>query len=431
MTDTIFAQASARGRAGVAVIRISGPSAFSVVEALAGPRPADRMATLRALRAPDGEIVDEALILCFPEPRSFTGEDVAELQVHGGVAVCARVLDLVAARPGTRLAEPGEFTRRALLNGRLDLTQVEGLRDLLAAETEAQRRQAARLMSGGLSGDAARWREALIRALAFVEASIDFVDDAIPDDILLGVVDDLEKLGNELKRTLAGANLSRRLREGFEVALVGPPNAGKSTLLNALAGREAAITSSVAGTTRDVIEVHMDLEGLPVTLLDMAGLRSAEDEVERIGVERARLRADAADLRLFLVDTLEAIPELGVAQQDGDIVARAKGDLRGAGEGLAVSGLTGTGMDELLAMLAAELGRRAGLASGVSHHRQIKAIAAAVEGLEQAQTHLRLDLPELAAADLRRSVRGLDFLVGKVDLETILDTVFQSFCLGK
>ncbi|TPE52552.1 tRNA uridine-5-carboxymethylaminomethyl(34) synthesis GTPase MnmE [Amaricoccus solimangrovi] len=432
MTDTIYAQASARGRAGVAVIRISGPGAFATLEDLTGPRPADRTAALRRVRAPDGEVVDHALTLCFPGPASFTGEDVAELQVHGGPAICAAVLDLIGGRPGTRLAEPGEFTRRALLNGRLDLAQVEGLGDMLAAETEAQRRQAARLMSGALSGQAARWREALVRALAFVEASIDFVDDAVPDDVLQAVMADLEGLSADLRAAVKGAGIAERIREGFEIALVGAPNVGKSTLLNALAGREAAITSAVAGTTRDVIEVRMDLGGLPVTLLDMAGLRVTEDTVERMGVDRARGRADRADLRVFLVEASGEVEQLGVASQPGDVVVRAKADLARARPGaLAVSGVTGAGIRDLLAAVRQELEKRVQASSGISHRRQAVAIGRAAEAVDQGLAQIRNDRPEIGAAELHRAVRALDFLVGKVDVDAILDKVFESFCLGK
>lgn len=431
MTDTIFAQASARGRAGVAVIRISGPDAFATLEALVGPRPPDRMASLRNIRAPDGEVIDQSLILCFPGPRSFTGEDIAELHVHGGPAVCTAVLNLLSDRSGNRLAEPGEFTRRALINGRLDLAQVEGLGDILAAETEAQRRQAARLMTGGLSTQAARWREALLLSLAFVEASIDFVDDAVPHDVHLQVVRQLSDLEVELRAAVAGSGASERIREGFEVALVGAPNVGKSTLLNALAGRDAAITSAVAGTTRDVIEVRMDLEGLPVTLLDMAGLREPGDAVEQIGIARARARAERADIRIFLTEATDDIATFGVKWQEGDLRVGAKRDLGCDHRGLSISGTTGEGIGELLRALVAELEPRVSAASGVSHRRQAEAIGRAADAVHRAVEMIDAGLPEVGAVELRNAARALDFLLGKVDVEMILDTVFQSFCLGK
>lgn len=427
MADTIFAQASAAGRAGVAVIRISGPRAFDAAEALAGNRPADRRAGLRWLRSRDGARIDQALVLCFPGPGSFTGEDIAELQLHGGPAVCRMVLGVLAELDGLRSAEPGEFTRRALLNGRLDLAQTEGLGDLLAAETAAQQRQAMQLMGGGLSRRADQWRDALVRALAFVEASIDFADDDVPDELLASVRPAIEAVRAELAAERAGSRMAERIRSGFEVALVGAPNVGKSTLLNAMAGREVAITSATAGTTRDVIEVRMDLDGLPVTILDMAGIRPSDDALEQLGIDRARLRAAAADLRLFLV---EADGDLGIPRQPEDLVVRAKADIGGCAEGLAVSGRTGQGIGELLTALHRVLATRSAVASTASHARQVAAIAAAEQALEAAllcgDGH-----PELVAAELRRALHALDFLVGRVDVEAVLDVIFQSFCLGK
>jgi tRNA modification GTPase len=434
MSDTIFAQATARGRAGIAVIRISGPRAFSALAALAGTVPKVRRVALRGLRDPaSGERLDDALVLALPGPGSFTGEDVAELQVHGSPAVCRAVLGALAGLDGLRVAEPGEFTRRALLNGRLDLAQVEGLGDLLAAETAAQQRQALRLMDGALSRVAAGWRARLVRVLAHVEAAIDFADEELPDDLLTTVRAELAVVIGGMERELGGSALAERLRDGFEVALVGPPNVGKSTLLNTLAGRDAALTSEVAGTTRDVIEVRMDLDGLPLTVLDMAGLRGAEGQIERLGIARARERAERADLRIFLVAALSEADGLGVERMPGDVTVLAKADLRGPTDGLAVSGVTGQGIDALLARLAAELGQRASTAGTVSHERQRQAIERAATALRAASEQLGRAAPqvELAAEDLRAALRALDFLVGKVDVEAVLDVIFASFCLGK
>jgi tRNA modification GTPase len=328
MTDTIFAQATARGRSGVAVIRISGPRAAQALAAFGAEPVAPRRAALRLLHDPTtGEAIDSALVLRFAAPASFTGEDVVELQLHGSLAVTRAVTDALTRLPGLRPAEPGEFTRRALMNGRLDLAQVEGLGDLIAAETEAQRRQALRMMQGAVGRLAAEWRAGLIAALALIEASIDFGDEDIPEDLRPQVLPRLAAVRASMARELAGGAMAERLREGFEVALVGAPNAGKSTLLNALAGRDVAITSEVAGTTRDVIEVRMDLRGLPVTLLDTAGLRATGDTVERIGVERARDRAAAADLRVVLVEGTGDAAALGLELGPEDLVVRAKADL--------------------------------------------------------------------------------------------------------
>ncbi|RME15226.1 MAG: tRNA uridine-5-carboxymethylaminomethyl(34) synthesis GTPase MnmE, partial [Alphaproteobacteria bacterium] len=308
-TDTIFALASARGKAGVAVIRVSGPRAFESCREICRSVPEHR--GLRVLHAADGGPIDKALVLTFTKGRSFTGEETVEYHVHGAVAVIDALLRRLGGQKGLRMAEPGEFTRRALENGRLGLDEVEGLADLIEAETEAQRRQALRVFSGALGELAESWRRALIRAEALVEATIDFADEEVPTDVSGEVLELLDEVEAGLSREIEGVSIAERIRDGFEVAIVGPPNAGKSTLLNALAGREAAITSEIAGTTRDVIEVRMDVGGLPVTFLDTAGLRESGDSVERIGIERAIDRANAADLRVFLLGdgpTVEAVP---------------------------------------------------------------------------------------------------------------------------
>ena len=306
--DTIFALSSGRGPAAIAVVRISGPRAGEALKALTGKLPAPREAALARVRDPQTkETIDQALILWFPGPNSETGEDTAELQLHGGRAVIAATLAALARLPGLRPAEAGEFTRRAFENGKLDLTAVEGLADLVAAETQGQRRQALRQLQGALGNRAESWRQRLIKALALVEARIDFSDEAdVPEDLLAPALAIARELEGEIAAALADGGRGERLREGLTVAIAGPPNAGKSTLLNRLAKREAAIVSPYAGTTRDVIEVHLDLGGWPVTLLDTAGIRETGDPVEMEGVRRARERAQGADLVLWVVDAGEA-----------------------------------------------------------------------------------------------------------------------------
>ncbi len=428
--DTIFALATSRGRSGVAVIRISGALAQQAATLLAGSLPAFRMAGLRVLRDAAGERLDEALVIAFPEDGSFTGEPVVELQIHGSTATVAAVLRALGEMPGLRLAEAGEFTRRALENGRLDLAQVEGLADLIDAETEAQRRQALRVLSGALGERAETWRVKLIRAAALLEATIDFADEEVPVDVSPEVSALIDAVREELEAEVRATRTAERIREGFEVAILGAPNVGKSTLLNALAGRDAAITSEIAGTTRDVIEVRMDLAGLPVTLLDTAGLRESQDVVETIGIRRALDRAASADLRVFLLEDDE-LPE-GVAPEPDDLLVHSKADL-GEAAGLAVSGKTGAGLSELVDRITAILAARASGAGIATRERHRTAMLRAATSLESAgnQVSSGPDRAELAAEDLRAAIRALDSLVGRVDVEDLLDEIFASFCIGK
>jgi tRNA modification GTPase len=426
MRDTIVALASGSGQAGVAVIRVSGPCAVNVARSLGAVDLKPRTAHLRLLRS-GGGLLDEGVVLYFPAPGSFTGEDVVEFQIHGSVAVTNAVLAAIAEQVGVRPAEPGEFTRRALENDRLDLTQVEGLADLIDAETEAQRTQALRVMQGRLSETVDRWRKDLVHAMALTTAVIDFADEEVPED----VSDDVERLLNQtvdsIRKELNGAAAAERVRDGFEVAIVGAPNAGKSTLLNALAGREAAITSDIAGTTRDVIEVRMDIDGLPVSLLDTAGLRDTDDVVETIGVERALERAKSADLRVFLLDE-DGLDAFAFKPYPADIVVRGKADL-GEGE---VSGVSGQGLDSLVAQVSTALRPVSLEASSVIRLRQKRALQDAEQRISAA---LRLsgsdeDL-DLLAEELRVAVQSLAEVIGQVGVETILDDVFSSFCMGK
>ena len=433
--DAIFAPASGHGRAAVAVIRLSGPRTPAVLRALLGDRlPDPRRASLRTLRDPRDRIVlDQALVLWMPGPGTFTGEDQAELHLHGGVAVRMAVLRALGRQPGCRPADPGEFTRRAFLNGRMDLTAVEGLADLIDAETEAQRRQATRQLQGEFGVAVDRWRARLLGRLARLEALLDFSDE---EDVpgFAGPLDELAAVAAEVATAVAGAERGERIREGVTVVIAGPPNAGKSTLLNALAKREVAIVSPIPGTTRDAIEVRCDLGGLAVTLVDTAGLRDSQDAVEQEGIARARRSMDQADLVLWLTPSGEA----GQAVLPSPAGAtcrriRTKSDLGGCGlgEDLAVSARSGEGLDDLLAMVAGFAGSQlqgAGEAI-VTRERHRHALNEVLQCLARAQASDHA--PELAAEDLRLALRALGRITGRVDVEDVLDHIFSSFCIGK
>jgi tRNA modification GTPase len=431
-SDTIYAQASALGRAGVSVVRISGPNAFAAAERLSGGKYEPRTAALRWVRDPEtGEPIDRGLVLRFPGPASFTGEDVVELHLHGSPAVVRQVLRKLGTMPGLRLAEPGEFTRRAILNGKMDVVQAEGLGDLLAAETEAQRRQAMQVIGGRLSDQAHAWREILIRVLALLEVSIDFADEEVPHGVLDEVTRLIEQVRREMEDCLAGSSQAARLKEGFEVAIVGAPNAGKSTLLNFLAGRDAALTSPLPGTTRDVIEVRYDLAGLPVTFLDTAGIREATDEIEKLGVTRAVERARRADVRIYLRELNLDLGQFGPGVQPEDLQYWTKADLRKDGSG--ISGLTGAGVPEMLEELRRVLEDRVAGASLVAHERQMGAIedasaSLAKIGLARLQVY---EEPELYSEYVRSALVALDHLVGRFDIDAVFDQIFRNFCLGK
>ncbi len=486
--DTIFALSSGRGVAAVAVIRVSGPRAGEALQILIGRLPTPRKAALATIRTADREPIDQALALWFPGPNSETGEDVAELQVHGGRAVVAAVLARLGELKGLRPAEAGEFTRRAFENGKLDLTKVEGLADLVIAETEAQRRQAFRQMTGLLGDRAEAWRGRLIGALALVEARIDFSDEAdVPEDLLGPALRIVRELEAEIAGALADGRRGERLREGLVVAIAGPPNAGKSTLLNRIARREAAIVSPYAGTTRDVIEVHLDLDGYPVTLLDTAGIRPTDDPVELEGVRRAQERASAADLVLWVADatardetgygplahllrTKQSVWVVGnkidlldqkineykinssqesinysvntnfkdqltsiTPDRNESISDNSEFIFKTSERWFSLSATTGEGVDVLLAALA---GRAAAdldtsepaLVTRVRHRHALEAVLAALRRASGPSTSAREDL---VAEELRLAAAALGRLTGRIDVEDVLDVIFRDFCIGK
>jgi tRNA modification GTPase len=449
--DTIFALSSGRPPAAIAVIRISGPRARVALERLVGRVPQPRHASLARVRDPKtGAIIDEALALWFPAPNSETGEDMAELQVHGGRAVIAAVLAALAKVAGLRHAEAGEFTRRAFENGRMDLTAVEGLADLVAAETEAQRRQAYQHLKGLLGERAETWRQRLIEALALVEAGIDFSDeDDVPKDMMARALELIRPLAEEISK--AGAGQGERLREGLRVAIAGPPNAGKSTLFNRLARREAAIVSPFPGTTRDVLELHLDLGGYPVTVLDTAGIRETNDPVEREGVRRASEQAAGANLMLWVVDAnasecqMLELPAIKVESESItwlvankiDLVAeeeRRKIESRFNAKEVVnfVSSKTGAGVDELVNAVARFAERfftpEPALVTRERQRAHLKETVLALHGAQRAALDGR---EEILAEQLRLATRALGKLLGRVDVEDVLDVIFRDFCIGK
>jgi tRNA modification GTPase len=444
--DTIFACATAPGRAGIAVIRISGPRTLEALRALGVPTPPPQR--LRRVRFHDPEsrdALDQGLVAVFPGPRSYTGETLAELHVHGSPAVVTALYAVLGRQPGFRLAEPGEFTRRAFENGKLDLTEAEAVADLVAAETAAQRRQALRQLSGELGRLYEGWRERLMRALAHLEAAIDFPDEGLPQTILDGVTATVRELQAEIGRHLADNRRGERLRDGLSVAILGPPNAGKSSLLNVLARRDAAITSATAGTTRDVIEVHLDLGGYPAILADTAGLREPGDAIEAEGVRRARARAAEADLKLMVLDATRPEEATGavralldaetlVVANKIDLAVNEKAiawaDRLGAAPALRISVKTGAGLEALLSRLTDELARRLG-ATGAPLITRARHRAALEECLAALRRYDAAALPELAAEDLRLAARALGRITGRVDVEDLLDIIFRDFCIGK
>lgn len=434
MKATIFALSSAPGRAGVAVVRVSGPAAGAVAQSLCGPLPAPRKAALRTLTGAGATPIDAALVLWFPGPASFTGEDVVEFHVHGGRAVVEALLGEIGVLAGTRPAEPGEFTRRAVENGKLDLTQAEALIDLIDAETEGQRGQALRQYGGALGDIYEVWRERLVRALAWAEAEIDFADDELPGDVRDRIRAQVSDIEREIETHLADGRRGEIVRDGLFLTVIGPPNAGKSSLINMLAKRDVAIVAETAGTTRDIIEVRLDIGGYLVVASDTAGLRETADAVESEGVRRALKRAEQSDLVLMLLDGSTERPSEGLpvgAVEQADLVVWNKADLGGVHAGLNISLKTGEGVGKLLEEIGKIVALRLaieGEAAIVTRARHRRALGEAVASLDRA---LEAPESELFAEDLRLAVRAIGRITGRVDVEDLLEIVFRDFCIGK
>ena len=442
--DTIFALSSGRPPAAIAVVRLSGPATATALRSLGVVQLQPRRATLTSLQGEEGRAVDEAIVLWFPAPGSATGEDVAELHVHGSRAVLAALVARLAAVPGLRPADPGEFTRRAFENGKLDLTEAEGLADLIEADTEMQRRQALRQLQGLLGHRAEAWRQRIISASALIEAGIDFSDEGdVPEELLAPALREIAALRDEIDAVLGAAGQGERLRDGLVVTIAGPPNAGKSTLLNRLARREAAIVSPYAGTTRDVIEVHLDLIGYPVALIDTAGIRDTDDPVEQEGVTRARARAASADLVLWVTDATrdseasQSVPSglnatVWAISNKIDLMGRPRPLAEPSREAtFAISASQGEGLDQLITALGAFAQKYFGGESALltrERHRVLlretsRALTAALQSAGKGE--------EIVAEELRVATHALGRLTGRVDVEDVLDKIFAEFCIGK
>ena len=426
--DTIFALASAPGKAGISIVRLSGPLAINVAEKLTKSKLKEKQPNLRVIYDSDNHFIDQALILIFSKPYSFTGENVVEFHLHGSSAVVSSVIKLLGNFKGLRSAEAGEFTRCALENGKIDLAQVEGLADLIDAETDAQHKQAARIFNGALGEKTKEWRAKLVKAGALLVATLDFADEEVPEEVTPEVEKLINMVLSDLDKEIIGVQTAERIRSGFEVAIVGAPNLGKSTLLNYLVGRDAAITSNVSGTTRDVIEVKLDLRGLPVTILDTAGIRISDDKVEEIGISRALERSSLSDLRIVLTEDGEY--PLGLKKRDTDIICIAKDDQGNRG---GVSGKTGAGIDRLKNNIWDILNDKAQYVGIATRERHKSSMVNAKKFLGNAVVSLR-DGPEyydITAEEIRAATSALDSLIGRIGVEDVLDEVFSSFCLGK
>lgn len=430
--DTIFALATPEGKSGVAIIRVSGKNAFQLFEKFSCPPVNPNEMGLRTLIV-NKKLLDEALILCFGEGRSFTGEKVVEIHHHGSLAIIQRCLSVLGGISDFRMANPGEFTKRAFEHGRLDLSQVEGLSALIDAETTAQLDQAQRVFKGALGKVVGGWRKDLISSKALIELAIDFSDEDIPKDLLKPIRTKISVIKSDLRKEIDGTIISERISSGFEVAIIGAPNVGKSTLFNALLKRKAAITSNIAGTTRDVIEARLDIGGIPLTILDTAGIRNAKGSIEKTGVKLALARAKNADLRIFVSDN-NIFDSFGLKVRDGDLKINNKSDLKKDKDvDISISAKFGDGIDELLEIMVKIFKEKVGKASIAINERHRNSMVRALNALDAAERELNSGMKniELCAEEINIAIRAMDSLVGSIDVEEVLGEIYSKFCIGK
>ncbi|MEE2773624.1 MAG: tRNA uridine-5-carboxymethylaminomethyl(34) synthesis GTPase MnmE [Pseudomonadota bacterium] len=432
INDTVFALSTAPGKSGIAVFRVSGPNSFSVLRMVVDTLPKHRVATLRNLRYKN-DFLDQAIVICFEQGSSFTGEEMVELHVHGGHAVIQGILDFFSGKAKLRLAKPGEFTRRALENGKLDLLKVEGLSYLIDSETKMQKKQSLRLLSGSLSSEIEVWKTALIRALSLAEVMIDFSDEDVPSDTISEIRESTNSLVKTLSVTLQGYNSAEIIRNGFQVAIIGKPNVGKSSLLNYLCGKEKAIVSNIPGTTRDILELKLDINGVPVYFYDTAGIRETSDPVEVLGVDLAKKKAEQCALRVFLLNPEDKRSDFDIKGSSNDLLFLSKCDIRKKHSLKGVSGKTGEGVSEMLKKICQVYEKEAPLDGLIVNERHKQAIINTLACLtnvskELNKTTVRI---ELVAEELRSSITEMDLLSGRINVERVLDNIFLNFCIGK
>ena len=430
--STIFALSTVPGKSGIAIVRVSGPQSFEVVRALAGTIPSPRKAVLRSLRD-DNEIIDKALVICFTANNSFTGEDMVEFHIHGSNSIVKHLSEVLSNKFDLLIADRGEFTRRALDNGRMDLSQAEGILALINSETRTQKNQALSCLAGGISDKTQEWRELILRGVALAEIMIDFTDDDVPDDTVNDIKSVVASLLRSLEFELRQYKAAELVRDGYDVTIIGKPNVGKSSLLNYIAGREKAIVSDQAGTTRDVIELSMDLNGYQVNFFDTAGIHESSDRIEKIGIERATKKANGSNMRIFLLENNDLIEDFNISVGKNDLLLSAKGDKNKQCKYLAVSGKTGMGVDKLLNLISDNIKSETGQSSILINERHKKVIRETVLALHLAQDEIcKSDMRiEIVAECLRTVITQFDLLIGKINVEDILGSVFSSFCIGK